>query len=93
LHANRLPQSANEYDENVFPPDTRALNPEQVLIQDGTVNLVCKAMEKLPTNIREILILREIEGMSYERLRTSPAFLSEPLYRRYRAREPACARL
>jgi RNA polymerase sigma-70 factor, ECF subfamily len=68
LRANRLPQSAIEFDENVFPPDTRALNPEEVVLRDGNVNLVRKAMENLSPNIREILILREIEGMSYREI-------------------------
>jgi RNA polymerase sigma-70 factor, ECF subfamily len=68
LHANRLPQSADEFDENVFPPDTRALSPEEVMLQDGSVSLVRKAVENLPPNIREILVLREIEGMSYREI-------------------------
>jgi RNA polymerase sigma-70 factor, ECF subfamily len=68
MHANRLAQSANEFDENVFLSDTRALNPEEIVLRDGSVNLVRKAMENLPPNIREILILREIEGMSYREI-------------------------
>jgi RNA polymerase sigma-70 factor, ECF subfamily len=68
LQANRLPQSATEFDENALPPDTRALNPEEIALQDGSANLVRKAMENLPPNVREILILREIEGMSYREI-------------------------
>jgi RNA polymerase sigma-70 factor, ECF subfamily len=68
LHANWLPQNANELDENVVQPDSRALNPEQVVLQDDSVNMVRKAMENLPTNVREILILREFEGMSYREI-------------------------
>ena len=68
LHTNRLPQSASEFDENVFPPDTRAPTPEEVVLQDSSVNLVRQALESLPPNIREILVLREIEGMSYREI-------------------------
>ncbi len=68
MHANRLPQSANEFDENVLPPDPRALTPEELVLQDSSVNLVRKAIENLPANIREIIVLREIEGMSYREI-------------------------
>jgi RNA polymerase sigma-70 factor (ECF subfamily) len=68
LRASQLAQGATEFDENLLPPDTRALNPEESVLQDGSVNLVRQAMENLPPNIREILILREIEGMSYREI-------------------------
>jgi RNA polymerase sigma-70 factor, ECF subfamily len=68
LHANRPLQEATEFDENLFPPDTRAPNPEESMVQDDNGVLVRKALEKLPSNFREVLILREIEGMSYKEI-------------------------
>lgn len=65
LHANRPLQNAVEFDENLAPPDSRAPNPEEVMLQNDTSTLVRKALENLPPNFREVLILREIEGMSY----------------------------
>jgi RNA polymerase sigma-70 factor, ECF subfamily len=68
MRANRPAQNATEFDENALPPDPRVLNPEQAVLQGDSANLVRKAMESLPANIREILILREIEEMSYREI-------------------------
>lgn len=68
LHANRPLQEAAEFDENLIPPDPCAPNPEEVLLRDDSSTLVRKALEKLAPNFREVLILREIEGMSYREI-------------------------
>src|ERR1700728_2497871 len=68
LHANRPLQQATEFDENLFPPDPGALNPEEVMLQNRNRTLVREALEKIPTNFREVLILREFEGMSYKEI-------------------------
>jgi RNA polymerase sigma-70 factor (ECF subfamily) len=68
LHANRVLRDAAEFDENLFPTDFRALNPEEAVLQNDSGALVRKALEKLPVNFREVLILREIEGMSYKEI-------------------------
>jgi len=58
LHVNRPLQDAAEFDENFFPPDSRAPNPEEVVLQNDSAALLRKALEKLPPNSREVLILR-----------------------------------
>jgi RNA polymerase sigma-70 factor, ECF subfamily len=68
LHANRPLQDATEFDENLFAPDSRAPNPEEAVLQNDSGTLVRKALEKLPPNFREVLILRELEGMSYREI-------------------------
>ena len=68
LHTNRPLQEATEFDESLFPPDSRAPNPEEVVLQNDSGALVRKALEKLPANFREVLILRELEGMSYSEI-------------------------
>jgi RNA polymerase sigma-70 factor (ECF subfamily) len=68
LHANRPLQDATEFDESFFPPDSRAPNPEELVLQNDNSTLVRKALEKLPPNYREVLILRELEGMSYREI-------------------------
>jgi RNA polymerase sigma-70 factor (ECF subfamily) len=68
LHANRTLQDATEFDENLSPPDSRVPNPEEVVLQNDSSTLVRKALEKLPVNYREVLILRELEGMSYREI-------------------------
>jgi RNA polymerase sigma-70 factor (ECF subfamily) len=68
LEANRPLQNASEFDENLFPADSRAPNPEESVLQSDSDALVRKALEKLPSNFREVLILRELEGMSYSEI-------------------------
>jgi RNA polymerase sigma-70 factor (ECF subfamily) len=68
LHANRPLQDATEFDENLFPPDSRAPNPEEAVLQNDHGTLLRKALEKLPPNFREVLVLRELEGMSYKEI-------------------------
>jgi RNA polymerase sigma factor (sigma-70 family) len=48
-------------------PD-QALDPEARLLQQRTVERVRAAIEQLPVDFREVIVLREIEGMSYKEI-------------------------
>ena len=48
-------------------PD-EALDPEEQLMQQHTVALVRAALEQLPADFREVIVLREIEGLSYKEI-------------------------
>jgi RNA polymerase sigma-70 factor (ECF subfamily) len=45
-----------------------ALDPEEQLLQQHTVALVRAALEQLPLEFREVIVLREIEGLSYKEI-------------------------
>jgi RNA polymerase sigma-70 factor (ECF subfamily) len=49
-------------------PSDEALDPEQQLLQQHTVALVRAALEQLPVEFREVMVLREIEGLSYKEI-------------------------
>ena len=49
-------------------PADGALDPEARLLQQHTVARVREALEQLPADFREVLVLREIEGMSYKEI-------------------------
>jgi RNA polymerase sigma-70 factor, ECF subfamily len=68
LRKNRPMQSATEFDENLFGPDPRTLNPEEALLQNANDKMLRHAMEALPLKLRDVLILRELEGMSYKEI-------------------------
>jgi RNA polymerase sigma-70 factor, ECF subfamily len=68
LHANRPLQEATEFDETLFPPDSPSPNPEEAVLRNDRGALVRKALEALPANFREVLILRELEGLSYKEI-------------------------
>jgi RNA polymerase sigma factor (sigma-70 family) len=45
-----------------------SLDPEAQLIQQQTVAQVRRALETLPADFREVLVLRELEGLSYKEI-------------------------
>jgi RNA polymerase sigma factor (sigma-70 family) len=45
-----------------------ALDPEERLLQQHTVAVVRAALEQLPVDFREAIVLREIEGLSYKQI-------------------------
>src|ERR1700719_2944344 len=47
LRVNGPLKDAAEFNENLFPPDPRALNPEQVVLQNDKGALVRRALEEL----------------------------------------------
>jgi RNA polymerase sigma-70 factor, ECF subfamily len=68
LRTNSSMRDATEFDETVHVPDSQAPNPEQAALQNDNDSSVRQAVEGLPTGFREVLILREIEGMSYKEI-------------------------
>ncbi len=49
-------------------PRDEGLDPEERLLQQYTVTRVRAAIEELPTEFREVLVLREIEGLAYKEI-------------------------
>jgi RNA polymerase sigma-70 factor (ECF subfamily) len=45
-----------------------ALDPEERLLQQHTVSRVRAALEQLPADFREVIVLRELEGLSYKEI-------------------------
>lgn len=66
LKKNRQHQAATGMDEEMQNIATDAPNPEQILMRGVDASLLTHAMERLPPEFREVLILREQEGMSYK---------------------------
>jgi RNA polymerase sigma factor (sigma-70 family) len=49
-------------------PHDATLDPEERLLQQHTVTLVRAAVEQLPVDFREVIVLREMEGLSYKEI-------------------------
>lgn len=62
----KIPHSSDaEFDEEIHAHDYACSTPETIAIKSADSAMVRKAIEELPVRYREIVILREIEGMSY----------------------------
>src|ERR1700687_5538242 len=55
-------------DEDADDHADASLDPEAQVIQRQTVEEVRRALETLPTDFREVLVLRELEGLSYKEI-------------------------
>ena len=54
------------YDEMTDARHDDALGPEALALQQQTVEQVQRAVEELPADFREVIVLRELEGLSYK---------------------------
>jgi RNA polymerase sigma-70 factor (ECF subfamily) len=68
LNRNRSQEATTEFDEEVHTVDVDVLNPERLVLREGESARVRKALEDLPALFREVIVLREIEGMSYKEI-------------------------
>ncbi len=68
LQKNRAQQLATEFDEEIHSEGCEALNPETLLLQRADRQVLDQAMNHLPDRLREVLILRELEGLSYKEI-------------------------
>jgi RNA polymerase sigma factor (sigma-70 family) len=68
LHQNRAQHPTIEFDEKYFGPDPLAPTPEEIISRNDDCTLVRRALKDLPACHREVLILRELEGMSYKEI-------------------------
>jgi RNA polymerase sigma-70 factor, ECF subfamily len=55
-------------DEMSNDPPAESLDPEGLLLQRQTVDEVRAALEQLPVEFREVIVLRELEGLSYKEI-------------------------
>jgi len=58
------------FDERVDPRLDDNLDPEALMIQQQTIETVRRAVEELPVDFREVIVLRELEGLSYKEIAT-----------------------
>jgi RNA polymerase sigma-70 factor (ECF subfamily) len=68
LQKNRAQQPAVDFDEEIHSGTHEGSNPETLLLQRDTSKLLEQAMRKLPVRFREVLVLRELEGLSYREI-------------------------
>ena len=67
-HRRQRVRQATDFDEIVHGKDTVTPSPEQHAIDRDTSRRVRLAVERLPQDFREVIVLREFEGLSYREI-------------------------
>lgn len=68
LQKNRAQQLASEFNEEIHSERCEAVNPEALLLQRTDTQLLEQAMNHLPVRWRKVLMLRELDGLSYKEI-------------------------
>jgi RNA polymerase sigma-70 factor (ECF subfamily) len=68
LRQNRFSELSTELDEEIHASETEPGNPESMLLAAAQSEMVRKAIEELPPEFREVIILREMEDLSYKEI-------------------------
>jgi RNA polymerase sigma-70 factor (ECF subfamily) len=67
MRRNRMEEPGVELDEEMYV-DSTSPSPEAILLAAARTDLVRHALDELPAEFREIVILREMEGLSYKEI-------------------------
>jgi len=68
LRKNRTQDLMTEFDETLHSGDGQTGSPESLQLRRADTEIVREALEKLPAEFREVLVLREMEGLSYKEI-------------------------
>jgi RNA polymerase sigma-70 factor (ECF subfamily) len=68
MQQNRRQEVTTTFDETIHAADGNSLSPEALLLQRLDTRRVKDALEELSPEFREAIILREMEGMSYNEI-------------------------
>jgi RNA polymerase sigma-70 factor, ECF subfamily len=68
LRKMRAYEPVTQFDEEIHASATETSNPEELLLRDADSRLVQNALSELPMRFREVLVLRELEALSYKEI-------------------------
>jgi len=68
MRRDRPGELTTEFDEEVHGVDPEMPGPEAALLIAEDARVVSQALEEIPLEFREVLVLREIEGLSYKEI-------------------------
>jgi RNA polymerase sigma-70 factor, ECF subfamily len=64
----RRETQAMEFDEQLHSSSVAELHPEAELVEAAARESLHQALDRLPPEFREVIVLRELEGMSYKEI-------------------------
>ena len=68
LKKNRVADLTTTFDEEIHTAGHESVSPATILEHSENVELIKEAMDELPAEFREILVLRHQEGLSYKEI-------------------------
>lgn len=68
MQQNRSSELTIDFDAETERLESKDFNPEMKLLKTVDSQLLKQALEKLPVELREALVLRELEGLSYKEI-------------------------
>jgi RNA polymerase sigma-70 factor, ECF subfamily len=68
IKQNRAHELTTAFDEDIHSMESDGSNPEMVLLENVDNQLLRQALEELPVEFREIVVLRDLEGLSYKEI-------------------------
>ncbi len=68
LRQNRMPEPAAAFDEELQEIEGESSSPEAWLQRSADHQLLTQALEILPSEFREVIVLRELENLSYKEI-------------------------
>ncbi len=68
LEKNRPARLEEEFDETIHTAVSEQSGVEGALLQSVDSQMLREALDELPVNFREVIVLRELEGMSYKEI-------------------------
>jgi RNA polymerase sigma-70 factor (ECF subfamily) len=68
LEKHRAQQLSTEFNEGMHSDGQNAPDPEAMMLRSQEAGRLHEAMNSLPDRLREVLVLREMEGLSYKEI-------------------------
>jgi RNA polymerase sigma-70 factor (ECF subfamily) len=68
IRHNRAPELSAPFDEGTYAETPDDSDPEMLLLKKADKQMLRRALEKLPADFREIIVLREFEELSYKQI-------------------------
>jgi RNA polymerase sigma-70 factor (ECF subfamily) len=66
MQRNRQHAASTSFDEEMHGAASPALDPQAILSRTEDTQVVREALEELPDEFREVIVLRELEGLPYK---------------------------
>jgi RNA polymerase sigma-70 factor (ECF subfamily) len=68
LHQNRAHEMTTAFDEEIHTVDSDTSNPATLALRSADQQILTKALDELPVEFREVVVLRDLEGFSYKEI-------------------------